>query len=450
MDVIVERQSALDVHKAQVTGCVRIPGAAGERVEHVEQFQTTVRGLLVLRDWLKAHGVTHVVMEATGDYWRPVWHVLEDDFELMLVNARHVKQVPGRKTDVSDAAWLCQLAEAGLLRASFVPPKAIRELRQLTRYRRAQIAERKREAQRLHKALEDTGIKLDCVATDILGKSGRAMLDALVAGTTDPEVLAELARGKLRAKLPALREALEGRFEPLHALLIGAILSHLDFLDEQVERLSEAIEEQLRPFWPAVELLCTIPGVKQRTAELLIAEIGTDMSVFPSAGHLASWAGQCPGNDQSAGKRRSGKTRDGSKWLDFARRSRRGRDPRQGQLPRRAIPAPGAPTRTQARARCRQALTADRDLADAVHRRDLPRPRRRPLHPTRPRAPDQAPRQTARTPRPHRHAHRRSRSSLSDLFLSDTSGSAAARANATARLADATRWNGSARLHGTR
>jgi transposase len=318
MDVIVQRQSALDVHKAQVTACVRVPGAGGERVQQVEQFKTTVRGLLVLRDWLKEHGVTNVVMEATGDYWKPIWHLLEDEFELMLVNARHVKQVPGRKTDVSDAAWLCQLAEAGLLRASFVPPKPIRDLRQLTRYRRAQIAERKREAQRLHKALEETGIKLDCVATDILGKSGRTMLDALVAGTTDPELLAELARGKLRKKIPALREALEGRFEALHALLIGAILAHLDVLDEQIELLSEAIAEQIRPFWPAVRLLCTIPGVQQRTAELLIAEIGTDMSVFPSAGHLASWAGLCPGNHQSAGKRRSGRTRKGSKHLNAA------------------------------------------------------------------------------------------------------------------------------------
>jgi len=318
MEVIVERQSALDVHKAQVTACVRLPGADGERVEHVEQFATTVGGLLVLGDWLKAHAVTHVVMEATGDYWKPVWHLLESDFELMLVNARDVKQVPGRKTDVSDSAWLCRLAEAGLLRASFVPPKPIRDLRLLTRYRRTQIAERKREAQRLHKALEDTGIKLDCVATDILGKSGRAMLDALVAGTTDPEVLADLALGKLRKKIPALREALEGRFEALHALLIGAILAHLDFLDEQIEQLSQAIEEQIRPFAPAVDLLCTIPGVGQRTAEVIIAEIGTDMTVFPTAGHLASWAGQCPGNDQSAGKRRSGRTRKGSKNLNAA------------------------------------------------------------------------------------------------------------------------------------
>ena len=318
MEVLVQRQSALDVHKAQVTACVRVPDGEAGRVQHVEQFQTTVPGLLAMADWLRAHEVTHVVMEATGDYWKPVWHLLEEDFELMLVNARHVKQVPGRKTDVSDAAWLCQLAEAGLLKASFVPPKPIRDLRLLTRYRRTQIAERKREAQRLHKALEDTGIKLDCVATDILGKSGRAMLDALVSGTTDPEVLADLALGKLRKKIPALRDALQGRFEPLHALLISSILAHLDFLDEHISGLSDAIEEQIAPFAAARELLMTIPGVGQRTAEVLIAEIGTDMRQFPSAGHLASWAGQCPGNDQSAGKRRSGRTRKGSKNLNIA------------------------------------------------------------------------------------------------------------------------------------
>jgi transposase len=318
MEVIVARQGALDVHKAQVTACVRVPGADGGRVETVEQFATTVPGLLVLCDWLAAHQVTHVVMEATGDYWKPVWHVLADQFELMLVNARHVKQVPGRKTDVSDAQWLCQLAETGLLRASFVPPKPIADLRLLTRYRRTQIAERQREVQRLHKALEETGIKLDCVASDILGRSGRAMLDALLAGTTDPEVLANLARGRMRAKIPALREALQGRLEPLHALVIGAILAHLDFLDQQIASLSAAIEEQIHPFVQAVMLLATIPGVAQRTAEVIIAEIGVDMSAFPTAGHLASWAGQCPGNDQSAGKRRSGRTRKGPKHLNDA------------------------------------------------------------------------------------------------------------------------------------
>lgn len=318
MDVIVERSAALDVHKAQVTACVRVPDAAGKREPEVREFSTTVTGLLVLADWLAAHRVSHVAMEATGVYWKPVWAILEDDFELLLVNARHVKQVPGRKTDVCDAEWLCQLLEAGLLKASFVPPKPIRALRQLTRYRKAQIKERQREANRLHKALEDTGIKLDCVATNILGVSGRAMLDALISGTTDPEILAELARGKLRAKIPALKEALEGRFEPLHALLIGSILAHLDFLDEQVQRLSEAIQEQLGPFEPAVRLLCTIPGIESRTAQSILAEIGVDMSVFPSAGHLASWAGQCPGNHESAGKRRSGRTRKGSKWLNDA------------------------------------------------------------------------------------------------------------------------------------
>ena len=317
METIVERPGALDVHKEQVTACVRVPIEGGGREQHIAEFPTTVAGLLTLRDWLGAQEVQQVTMEATGVFWKPVWAILEDEFELLLVNARHVKQVPGRKTDVSDAAWLCQLAEAGLLRSSFVPPKPIRALRNLTRYRKTQIQERQREANRLHKALEDTGIKLDCVASDILGVSGRAMLDALVAGTTDPEVLADLARGRLRSKLPALQEALEGRFDHLHAVWIGAILAHLDFLDEQIDTLTVTIGEQIVPFERAVELLCTTPGVQRRAAESLIAEIGLDMSVFPTAKHLASWTGQCPGNDQSAGKRRSGKTRNGSKWLDW-------------------------------------------------------------------------------------------------------------------------------------
>jgi transposase len=270
---------------------------------------------LALRDWLAGYGVGQVVMEATGVYWKAPWAVLEGEFACLLVNARHVKQVPGRKTDVLDAQWLCRLLEAGLLKPSLVPPKPIRTLRNLTRYRKSNIRDRQREANRLHKIMEDTGIKLDCVATDLLGKSGRAMLDALVSGTTDPQVLADLARGQLRTKLPALREALEGRFDSEHALVVGQILAHIDFLDESIDRLSAAIEEQIAPFAAAVELLCTIPGVQRRAAEVIIAETGGDMTAFPTAGQLAAWAGLCPGIHASAGKRHPTGAPKANKWL---------------------------------------------------------------------------------------------------------------------------------------
>jgi transposase len=320
MDRMVERPGALDVHKAQVTAAVRLPPPPGKkrRVEAVAEFSTTVTGLLALADWLGRHGVERVAMEATGDYWKPVWAVLEERFDLLLVNAQHVKQVPGRKTDIADAQWLCRLLEAGLLRASLVPPAPIRAVRDLTRYRKTQIHERQRETQRLHKVLEDTGIKLATVATDILGVSGRSMLDALVAGTSDPESLAQLARGRLRVKLPALREAMQGRFGAQHRVLVGQILAHIDFLNASIERVSAAIAEHLAAFDPAIALLCTIPGVQRRTAEVIIAETGGDMTAFATPRHLASWAAMCPGNDESAGKRRSGKTRKGSKWLRAA------------------------------------------------------------------------------------------------------------------------------------
>jgi transposase len=311
---IVERPGALDVHKAVVTACVRV-WEGRELTEHLTEFQTTVQGLLALRDWLEALGVTQVAMEATGVYWKPVWAILEDHFQLTLVNARHVKAVPGRKTDIKDAQWLCQLLEAGLLKPSFVPPKPIRTLRNLTRYRKTQIQDRSREVARLHKILEDTGIKLGCVASDIMGKSGRDMLSALVAGTTDPAVLAGLAQGLLRKKIPQLREALAGRFDTEHALIVGQILAHVEFLEESIDRLSAEIEERIRPFAAQRDLLMSIPGVQQRSAEVLIAEIGVDMSTFPTPKHLASWAKVCPGNDESAGKRRSGKTGKGNKWL---------------------------------------------------------------------------------------------------------------------------------------
>jgi transposase len=315
---IVERCAGLDVHKASITACVRTPGEGGEPHQEVRKFSATTRGLLQLRDWLASFAVTLVGMEATGVYWKPVYYMLEDDFELWLLNARHLKNVPGRKTDVKDAEWICQLVEHGLVRPSFVPPKEIRELRNLTRYRKAQIEERTREVQRLEKVLQDAGIKLSSVATRALGVSGRTMLDALISGTTDPEILAELARGRLRSKIPALREALEGRFCAHHGLMVGRMLAHVDYLDESIAELSMEIERVIAPFSEEVKLLDTIPGVDRRTAEVLIAEIGADMSQFPTHRHLASWAGMCPGNDESAGKRRSGKTRKGSKWLRSA------------------------------------------------------------------------------------------------------------------------------------
>ena len=252
------------------------------RSELRAEFSTMTGELLALRDWLMGLGVTHVAMEATGVYWKPVYYLLEDDFELLLVNAQHVKNVPGRKTDVQDAQWLCRLLEHGLLRASFVPPKPVRELRDLTRYRKSLVWERQREANRLQKLLEDANIKLGDVASDVLGASGRAMLRALCEGETDPEALAELAKGKLRAKLPALRVALEGRFREHHALLVSHLLSHIDYLDETIDALCAEIEQRLRPFERKRELLCTIPGVAERTAEVILAEFGHEMKRFPS------------------------------------------------------------------------------------------------------------------------------------------------------------------------
>jgi len=260
MEKILERCAALDVHKRQLTACARVPDRRGERAELRAEFETMTPDLLALRDWLKGLGVTHVAMEATGVYWKPVYYLLEDDFELLLVNAQHVKNVPGRKTDVADAQWLCQLLEHGLLRPSFVPPKPIRELHDLTRYRKSLIWERQREANRLQKLLEDANIKLASVATRTLGVSGRAMLAELCEGRNDPEALAELARGKLRKKIPELRRALEGRFSSHHALLASRLLAHIDYLDETIAELSAEIEERLRPFEREVELLLHDPG----------------------------------------------------------------------------------------------------------------------------------------------------------------------------------------------
>lgn len=319
MEVLVARVAGLDVHKRQVTACVRTPTVDGGRREEVRMFATTMGDLEDMAGWFDSEGVVQVVMESTGSYWKPVWAVLEDrDFDLLLVNARHVKQVPGRKTDVADAAWLAQLLEVGLLKGSFVPPPVIRQLRDLTRYQKRLIQDRTREANRVGKVLEDAAIKLGSVASDILGVSGRAMIEALIAGERDPERLAELAKGTLRNKIPDLVKALNGRFGDHHAVLLRMHLDHIDHLDTAITTLDERIDELIDPFVEARELLCTIPGVAERVANVIIAETGGDMTRFPTAGHLASWAGLCPGNDESAGKRKTGKTRPGDVWLTEA------------------------------------------------------------------------------------------------------------------------------------
>ena len=317
MEVLVDRVAGLDVHKKTVTACVRVPGEGRERVEHKQTFPTFRADLESMRDWLAGHHVSVVVMEATGVFWKPVWMVLEDaaGFELKLVNARHVKQVPGRKTDVGDAAWLARLAEVGLLRGSFVPPREIRELRDLTRYKKRLIQDRTREGQRVEKVLEDTGIKMQAVASKTLGMSGRAMLDALITGERDPEVLADLAKGRLRERIDDLVRALHGEIGAHHIEMLRLHLDHIDYLTEAIARLDGRIEEAVAPFAQARDRLVTIPGIGPQVAETILAECGPDMSVFPTAAHLASWAGLCPGNDESGGKHRSGKTRPGNIWL---------------------------------------------------------------------------------------------------------------------------------------
>ena len=316
MDLLIERCAGLDVGKLEVVACVRAPDGKGGRRSEVRTYDTFTSGLEALAGWLGAEGVTEVVMEATGQYWKPIWYLLEErHFELLLVNARHVKILPGRKTDVGDAAWLAELLEHGLLRGSFVPPPVIRELRDLTRYRKRLIQAHASEEQRIHKTLEDAGIKLDSVASDVLGVSGRLMLNALVAGERDPEVLADLAKRRLRSKIPELRQALRGRFGDHHALLVRLSLTHIEQLEAAIAELDARVDAMIAPFERARDRLDTITGVGKRAAECIIAEIGVDMSVFPTAGHLASWAGRCPGNNKTGGKRRSGKTTKGNRWL---------------------------------------------------------------------------------------------------------------------------------------
>jgi transposase len=316
MDILYSACAGLDVHKETVVACVRRADARGKVRTQTRTFGTMTAHLLDLADWLAGQGVTHVAMESTGVYWKPVWNLLEGQFQALLVNAQHIKQVPGRKTDVKDAEWIAELLQLGLLRGSFVPATPQRALRDLTRQRRQLIQGRATVANRVQKVLEDANIKLGSVASDVLGASGRAMLEALIAGQDDPEELADLAQRRLRAKIPALKLALKGRVSDHHRFLLRLLLDDLAQREALIGRLSARIEEVLpAPFAAAVERLRGIPGIDARAAESILAETGVDMGQFPSAGHLASWVGMCSGNRESAGKRRSGRATKGNRWL---------------------------------------------------------------------------------------------------------------------------------------
>jgi transposase len=320
MDVVHARCAGLDISKKDAKVCVRVAGAGRRKTtETVTTWGSMTSQVLALRDHLIEQRVTCAVMEATGDYWKPFYYLLDDaGFEVLLVNARHVKNLPGRKTDVADATWLAQLGAHGLVRGSFVPPESIRQLRDLTRARTAITRERGREAQRLEKLLEDAGIKLSAVASDILGVSGRAMLEALIAGDRDPATLADLAKRRLRSKLPTLTEALAGRFTEHHAFLARVHLDLIDRHTEAIDQLTARIEAAIEPFRGFHELICTIPGISTLTADVIVAETGADMSRFPTADHLASWAATTPGNNESAGKAKSSNTRPGNPYLQGA------------------------------------------------------------------------------------------------------------------------------------
>jgi transposase len=316
MDIVYTCCAGLDVHKDSVVATVRRWHSDGTLQHRTHTFGTMTKQLLELADWLQAEKVTHVAMESTGVYWKPVWNLLEGNFTILLVNAQHIKHVPGRKTDVKDSEWIAQLLQCGLLRSSFVPERSQRDLRDLTRQRRQMVHTRATVANRIQKTLEDANIKLGSVASDVLGKSGRDILQKLVEGETDPHKLADLARGLLRGKIPALRMALRGGVTEHHRFMLGVLLQQLEQLDGLIDRLSQRIEAVLpAPFEAALERLVTVPGIEECSAQNILAEIGVDMEVFPTEHHLASWAGMCPGQRESAGKRGSGRTRKGDQWL---------------------------------------------------------------------------------------------------------------------------------------
>jgi len=313
MEVLYPRCAGLDVHKDVVVACVRCVSPPSRH--ETRSFATTTSGLLALADWLGEYGCTHVAMEATGVYWRPVWHVLEGDVELVLANPQHIKNVPGRKTDVNDAMWIADLLAHGLIRGSFVPPAAIQELRDLTRTRKQLVREISQHSLRIQKVLEDANIKLASVLSDVLGVSGRAMLGAIVEGESDPEVLAQLAQGTARRKHDHLVEALRGRITPHHRAMLRLHLDLIAALEHALDEIDAAVGKALAPIHQRARLLTTMPGISDLVAQVIVAEIGVDMTRFPTAGHLVSWAGLCPRNDESAGKRRSTRLRKSGTWL---------------------------------------------------------------------------------------------------------------------------------------
>jgi transposase len=315
MEVVHARCAGLDVHKKSVYGCVICCEANGEKRQEKRSFGTMTADLLKLADWLREHGVTHVVMEATGVYWRPVWAILAGQFELILVNPHHVKAIPGRKTDAKDCEWIAELLQHGLVRGSFVPPTEIQDLRDLTRYRVELTQAQNRVANRIQKLLEQANIKLSSVASNALGVSGQQMIEAMIAGEEDSERLADLAQKRLRHRIPELQLALQGRVRDHHRFLLREFLDEWRALGARIQRIEEEIDRRIAPFEEAVTLWRSIPGMDRVTACNLVAELGVNMAQFPSAQHLASWAGLCPGNHESAGKRMSGATRDGNKWL---------------------------------------------------------------------------------------------------------------------------------------
>jgi transposase len=315
MQVVYERCCGIDVHKRTVVACALVPGPDGQPVKQTRTFDTLTENLEALAGWLQGLGVTHVAMESTGIYWKPVYNLLDGRFAILVVNAEHIKALAGRKTDVQDAERIADLLRHGLLKGSFIPSAELRALRDLTRYRTKLGDERVSEINRVQKVLEDANIKLASVASDVMGVSGRAILAELVQGQTDAATLAELAKGRLREKQDLLQKALSGRVQAHHRFMLAQHLSHIDFLDEAIARLDQQIAEQMRPFAAALEAWDALPGINQRIAEIVVAEIGADLAPFEDAEHLASWAGMCPGNNESAGKRYSGKTRKGSPWL---------------------------------------------------------------------------------------------------------------------------------------